>query len=79
MDISMPVMDGFEATKKILAFEKENSEPHVPIIAFSADTSDKDKEIYLKAGMDDLVGKPLHAQEVQNRLQKYCLSKYIKE
>jgi len=78
MDISMPIMNGFEATEKILSFEKKNKDTHVPIIAFSTDTTDSDKQKYLEAGMDDLIGKPVHADEIQNTIQEYCLHKYIK-
>jgi signal transduction histidine kinase/ActR/RegA family two-component response regulator len=73
MDISMPIMNGFEATDKILTYEKKNNDEHVPIIAFSADALESDKIRYLEAGMDDLIGKPVHAEEIQNILQEYCL------
>ena len=71
MDISMPIMDGFEATSKILAYEIKQNKKHVPIIAFSTNTSKNDKEKYLKAGMDNMIGKPVHADEIQNMLQEY--------
>jgi len=76
MDIAMPIMNGLEATDKILTYEKKNHLIHVPIIAFSADTAQKDKEKYLAAGMDDLISKPIHADEIQNILQEYCLYRY---
>ncbi len=72
MDINMPVIDGYEATKMIRAYEKENHLKHTPIIAFSANTSRLDKKTYKKAGMDDLVGKPVHAQDIERVIHKYC-------
>ena len=71
MDITMPVMDGFETTSKILAYEIKQNKKHVPIIAFSTNTSKNDKEKYLKAGMDNMIRKPVHADEIQNMLQEY--------
>jgi CheY-like chemotaxis protein len=69
-------MDGFEATRRIRAFEKELSkqrEPakQVPIIAMTANVFREDIEKCLAAGMDDHVGKPLDFDEVLAALRKY--------
>jgi len=72
MDINMPIMNGFDATTKIMSYEKENNYKHIPIIAFSTDTTRRDKKKYLNAGMVDLIGKPVHAEDIQNIVQKYC-------
>ncbi len=72
MDINMPVMNGYDATSNIYSYEKKNNYKHIPIIAFSADTTQKDKKKYLNAGMVDLIGKPVHAEDIQNIIQKYC-------
>lgn len=72
MDITMPIMNGFDATTKIISYEKENNYKHIPIIAFSTDTTRRDKKKYLSAGMVDLIGKPVHAEAIQNIVQKYC-------
>jgi CheY-like chemotaxis protein len=55
MDISMPVMDGIEATRLIRLFEQENKKGRVPIIAV---TGISDRESCLAAGMDDFMTKP---------------------
>ncbi len=59
MDIMMPVMDGFESTKHIRNIEFKNPElGHIPIIAFTANTINNDREKCIKAGMDDILEKP---------------------
>ena len=59
MDIMMPVMDGFESTKNIRSLEFNNPKlGHIPIIAFTANTINNDREKFIKAGMDDVLEKP---------------------
>lgn len=59
MDIMMPIMDGFEATREIREFEKNNLNlGHIPIIAFTANTINNDREKCIKGGMDDILEKP---------------------
>jgi CheY-like chemotaxis protein len=79
MDIQMPEMDGYEATRRIRAFEAERnsvylSEHRVPIIAMTANVFREDIEKCLEAGMDGHVGKPLDFNEVLAILHS-CLSK----
>jgi len=59
MDIMMPVMDGFEATKEIRKIESEDARlGHTPIIAFTANTINNDREKCVNGGMDDIIEKP---------------------
>jgi CheY-like chemotaxis protein len=59
MDIMMPVMDGFESTKRIRKIEHNNPElGHIPIIAFTANTINNDRDKCIKGGMDDILEKP---------------------
>jgi osomolarity two-component system sensor histidine kinase NIK1 len=59
MDIMMPVMDGFEATNEIRKLESADSSlGHTPIIAFTANTINNDREKCVKGGMDDILEKP---------------------
>jgi signal transduction histidine kinase/CheY-like chemotaxis protein len=59
MDIQMPVMNGVDATKAIIAYEKENDLEHTPIIAVTTNTLKGDRERYLEAGMDEYIAKPI--------------------
>lgn len=54
MDIMMPVMDGFEATRRIREFDN-----YTPIIALTAYANDSNKREALNAGCDDFITKPI--------------------
>jgi len=71
MDCQMPVMDGYEATQGLRAFEEENSLQHLPVIAMTANAMEGDKEKCLAAGMDDYVSKPVNQQALKNTLAKW--------
>lgn len=70
MDIQMPDMDGFEATRKIRELEKEKDH-HTPIIAMTAYAMKEDRERCLTAGMDDYISKPLDENEFAEILLKW--------
>jgi signal transduction histidine kinase/CheY-like chemotaxis protein len=72
MDIQMPVMDGEEATKHILEYEKQNNLPHIPIVALTANALAGDKEKYMALGIDDYTTKPLDIQTIKKLIIKYC-------
>ncbi|EOC99268.1 MASE3 domain-containing protein [Caldisalinibacter kiritimatiensis] len=69
MDIQMPKVDGFEATKIIRGLEKDVNE-HIPIIAMTAYAMKEDKEMCLKNGMDDYISKPINAEELYRKIFK---------
>ncbi len=69
MDVQMPRLDGFAATKEIRKREK-NTKAHLPIIAMTAHALKGDKEKCLAAGMDDYVAKPLKAEELLGTIEK---------
>jgi CheY-like chemotaxis protein len=59
MDLMMPLMDGFEATKEIRRIELEDkARPYTPIIAFTANTLNNDYDKCVSGGMDNILEKP---------------------
>jgi len=61
MDLMMPVMDGFEATRLIRTREKSLG-GHIPIIGLTANTFDADREKCLEIGMDEFMAKPFDVE-----------------
>lgn len=59
MDENMPRMNGLEAAKIILRIEREENRPHTPIIAVTANALHGDKELFMEAGMDGFLSKPV--------------------
>ena len=68
MDIHMPEMDGYEATKQIRALENPRAKT-IPIIAMTANVFKNDIERCMAVGMNDHVGKPLDVEEVMTKLE----------
>lgn len=68
MDCHMPVMDGYTATKNIIA---KYSYRRPPIIALTASSMQEDIEKCYNAGMDDFISKPLNKEVMYNSLKKY--------
>ena len=64
MDCMMPVMDGFEATKKIRNSEKQKTESPIPIIALTANAIKGDRERCIEAGMNDYLTKPFKGDDI---------------
>ncbi len=71
MDENMPNMNGIEATRKILEYEKQNSLNHTPIIALTANALKGDRERFIEAGMDEYMTKPLDKQILIKILIKF--------
>ncbi|AUM11869.1 hybrid sensor histidine kinase/response regulator [Ketobacter alkanivorans] len=66
MDCQMPIMDGFEATKKIRNLNKQYS--NLPIIAVTANAMSEDRHLCLQAGMNDYLCKPIDAQILNRKI-----------
>ncbi|WP_108879936.1 ATP-binding protein [Anderseniella sp. Alg231-50] len=73
MDISMPEMDGLEATKHIRALDDEVSK--IPIIALTAYALDEDRQTALTAGMDEFVAKPVSRLELARAISRQSESR----
>jgi CheY-like chemotaxis protein len=72
MDCQMPEMDGYEVTKRVREFEKQNAGRRAPvyIIAVTAHALDGDRERCLGAGMNDYLTKPLHIAQLEAALNR---------
>jgi CheY-like chemotaxis protein len=68
MDLSLPVMDGWEATKQIKANDDLRS---IPVIALTAHAMVGDEEKAVAAGCDDYLAKPLDEDELMTKVAKF--------
>ncbi len=75
MDIQMPEMDGYDATKLIREAEKY-SDGHIPIIALTASAMEEDRDLCFQAGMDDYVPKPVDKDELIRALKETARENY---
>ncbi|QDG76388.1 response regulator [Labrenzia sp. PHM005] len=71
MDCQMPIMDGYEASRRIRDPETGLANPAVPIVAMTANVMQGDREKCLDAGMDDYVPKPIDPHRLQQALLKW--------
>ena len=69
MDISMPRLNGIDATVMIREEEKDGA--HLPVIALTAHAFPSDRKKFLEAGMDDVVVKPLNEETLIDVISKY--------
>lgn len=70
MDIQMPVMDGYLATRAIRKIE-DPVLSKIPIIAVSANTFDKDRKMAIESGMNAHLPKPLDTSQLYKLLWKF--------
>lgn len=71
MDCEMPIMDGFEATRTIRAWEQQQQNGgHLPIIALTASDSRDCHDACMEAGMDEYMQKPFRADQLESILQR---------
>jgi two-component system sensor histidine kinase/response regulator len=74
MDCQMPVMDGFNATRRIREHERQSGrERRLPIIALTANVMSEDRESCIAVGMDAHLGKPIEPAQLID-----CLARYLK-
>lgn len=72
MDISMPEVDGKEATRQIRAMELSEGLPRVPIVAMTAHALTGDKAEILAAGLDHYMTKPLKKAGILGQIEANC-------
>lgn len=72
MDVQMPVMNGYEATRAIRALEREDAKT-IPIIAMTANAFAEDVKDALAAGMNAHIAKPIDMESIKKTLAKYLV------
>ena len=71
MDCDMPEMNGFDATRNIRQWEKDNDKGAIPIIALTAHIMDEHKEKSLACGMNAHLSKPIELSELRDTLVEW--------
>ncbi|MBF0587918.1 MAG: response regulator [Magnetococcales bacterium] len=71
MDIQMPVMDGYDATRRIRKWESKRGMPSTPILALTAHAIDEESEQIMAVGCDLHLTKPIRKQRLLNSLRRY--------
>ena len=71
MDVSMPIMNGYQATEAIRAEEAKFGKTRTPIIAVTAHTLEEDEERCIEAGMDDYLSKPVSRAALKKKISEW--------
>ncbi len=75
MDCQMPLMDGYEATRAIRAYESSAARPNIPIIALTANAISGNRESCLEAGMNDFLAKPIILKQLENVVERWRIER----
>ena len=75
MDLQMPILDGYEATRKIREWEAGKS--HVPIVALTAMMFDEDVQLCYDAGMDDCIIKPFDTVQLYQMIDAHIEKSFV--
>ncbi len=71
MDCQMPILDGYDATRKIRELESTVEGKHTPIVALTANASKDDRDRCFASGMDDFIAKPFKIDRMSNILNEW--------
>ncbi len=71
MDVSMPVMDGLEATRQLRRLQQQGRLPRFPVVGLSAHALETDRRAAMDAGMDDYLTKPIDAERLRQAMQRW--------
>ena len=74
MDVQMPIMDGYEATRAIRSLDRADT-ARLPIVAMTANAFDEDVRTALRAGMDAHFAKPIEIAKLEQMLYLYLPKK----
>nr|MBF0221101.1 response regulator [Desulfobulbaceae bacterium] len=72
MDIQMPELDGFQATRQLRELENKAGGKQLPIIAMTAHAFQQDMDNCLKEGMNDYISKPINPDKLYALIERYC-------
>lgn len=79
MDVSMPQMNGKEATAEIRTYEFENAEKRTPIVGVTAHAMKGDMEACIEAGMDDYLSKPVSPKKLTQKIEYWLQQRADRE
>jgi two-component system sensor histidine kinase/response regulator len=71
MDVQMPVMDGYEATRRLRALEQAGRRPRLPVVALTANAMTHDRKACAEAGMDDFISKPMTKNSLRAAITRW--------
>jgi CheY-like chemotaxis protein len=72
MDVHMPVLDGLDATRRILELFADAADQSPPIVAVTANAFEEDRRRCLDAGMNDYLAKPFDQADLERMLARWC-------
>jgi CheY-like chemotaxis protein len=73
LDCQMPVMDGFQAARRVRAYEREHGLRRAPLVALTANVFQSDRDRCREAGMDAFLGKPFTEEELRDVLEMFAV------
>lgn len=76
MDLMMPVMDGFTATRKIRHLDRPDAKT-IPIFAMTANAFAEDIQDSKNAGMNEHIAKPIEIKNLISKIAQYCRNKTV--